>query len=125
MKRSSLVIGALILLTVATMRTDAVERLRVDVSPMRSLAPSTLTIRVTIPPIPENRQLEIVADSGGFYRSSFVPLEGKEGPSTVSLQFRNVPSGDYTVTAFVRNGRGQQLAQADREVSVLALGAEP
>jgi hypothetical protein len=122
MKGSTLALCAVILATIATMRTDAVEQLTMDVSPMRSFAPSTLNVRVKVPALPDNRQLEIVADSAAFYRSSFVQLEGANGPSVVSIQFRRVPGGDYTVAAIVRDGSGRQVALAEREVSVFAPG---
>jgi hypothetical protein len=122
MKRSTLALCAVLLVTVATMRTDAVEQLKLDVSPMRSFAPSTLNVRVMIPAMPDHRQLEIIADSAGFYRSSFVQLEGANGPAVVSVQFRRVPGGDYTVAAIVRDGGGRQVALTHREVTVFAPG---
>lgn len=124
MKRTSLAIAASAIVTFAGMQAYAGEHLKVEVSPMRSFAPSTLTVRVTVPPTRENRQLEIVADSENFYRSSIVQLEGTEGPPVVSVEFRAVPGGDYTVAAIVRDGSGHELGQEHREVTVVASGAE-
>lgn len=116
MKRKSLAFGALLAIT--AVRADGVEPVRIAVSPLRSFAPSNLVVRVMVEPSTENRVLEVVADGPNFYRSSDVQLDGKDGPSVVHLQFRNVPGGDYAVAATVRNGAGRPVASAHRDVTV-------
>ena len=51
----------------------ATDRLKIDVSPRISAAPAVVRIRATVTPSSENRGLKIVADSGDYLRSSFVP----------------------------------------------------
>src|SRR3982074_1169719 len=62
------------------------EQLRIAVSPGQSFAPTTRNIRAGMVPTPENRALEVVAESEDFYRSSQVPLEGEGAPATVTFE---------------------------------------
>jgi hypothetical protein len=121
MKRSRLVAAALMIATMTAARTDTAERVKIAVSPMHSFAPANLQVRVVMEPSHDNRVLEVVADSGGFYRSSQVSLDGTSGPAVVSLQFRNIPGGDYLVAAILRDGSGRQVAAAHCDVSVLGI----
>jgi hypothetical protein len=74
------------------------EALRMQVSPAISRAPAVLTVRVTVEPAADNRTLEIIAESSGFFRSSQVQLEGEHGAPLNVFQFRNLPTGFYQVT---------------------------
>lgn len=94
----------------ATVRADALDALRMSVWPLHALAPATLLVRVTIQPGERNRVLEVTADSGQFYRSSQIEIDGTRGPSLVNLEFHTVPAGDYELTAVVRNGSRRELA---------------
>lgn len=75
------------LMLAAATRADVGERLTMAVSPAQSFAPTTLTIRVHVKPDAENRALEIVAESGDYYRSSRIPLDGNEAPRTIVVNF--------------------------------------
>jgi hypothetical protein len=74
------------LMLAAATRADVGERLTMAVSPAQSFAPTTLTIRVHVKPDAENRALEIVAESGDYYRSSRIPLDGNEAPRTIVVE---------------------------------------
>ena len=37
------------------------------------------------------------SESGEYYRSSRIQLEGAEAPGTISFEIRNLPGGDYGV----------------------------
>jgi hypothetical protein len=50
------------------------EPLTIAVSPSVSFAPANLNVRVRVVPDAQNRTLEVIADSGEFYRSSQIPL---------------------------------------------------
>ena len=67
------------------------------VSPAQSFAPTNLTIRVHVEPDADNRALEVVAESGAYYRSSRMQIDGAEAPRTISFEIRNLPGGDYDV----------------------------
>lgn len=103
---------------------DAGEGITVAVSPRQSFSPTNLTVRVRLEPNVDNRALEIVADSGGFYRSSRIQLEGEQAPRTVVVEFRNVPSGEYQVLGVLLNGAGRRRAVARQQALVLSSTGE-
>lgn len=103
---------------------DAGEVMTLAVTPRHSFSPTNLTVRVHVAPDRDNRVLEIVADSGGFYRSSEVRLEGAAAPRTVVVEYRAVPSGEYEVYGVLRNGAGQTRATARQQALVIASAGE-
>jgi hypothetical protein len=98
---------------------DAHERLTMAVSPAQSFAPTNLTIRLHVEPDAGNRALEVVADSGEYYRSSRIPLDGDEAPRTISLEIRNLPGGNYDVRGALIDNGGRERAAVHRQVTVL------
>jgi len=101
----------------------AKEPLSMRVSPAMSFAPANLVIRTRLEPEADNRAMEVVADSGDFYRSSAIQLEGNRAPRTVTFEFRSLPPGDYEVTAVVIGADGQRRALARSHVNVIEMGA--
>jgi hypothetical protein len=102
---------------------QAREPLSMAVSPAQSFAPTNLTIRVRVEPADVNRVLEVVADSGAYYRSSQIPLDGSQAPRTISIEFRNVPGGDYDVRGTLIGSAGKPRAAVRQHVIVLDPGA--
>ena len=94
------------------------EPVSVRVNPSVAIAPTMLAIRVNVAPQATNRALEIVVDSGDFYRLSRVQLEGDKGPVVNNLTIDRVPAGAYEVTATVigADGRRSTMARAHAEV---------
>jgi hypothetical protein len=111
------------LLTVA-FPVDAGEWITMAVSPRQSIGPTNLTVRVRVEPNADNRTLDIVADSGEFYRSSQVQLEGERAARTVVVEFRGVPSGEYQVSGVLRNSLGRSRATTRQQAFVLSAGAD-
>jgi hypothetical protein len=103
----------------AATRVDVGERLTMAVSPAQSFAPTTLTIRVHVKPDAENRALEIVAESGDYYRSSRIPLDGYEAPRTIVVELRSLPGGDYEVRGALVDGSGRSRVLVRRQVIVI------
>jgi hypothetical protein len=93
--------------------------LAIRVSPAVSFAPANLVIRTSVEPDGENRSLEVIADSGGFYRASGVTLDGDRAPKTTQFEFRSVPAGEYEVTVIVTGGDGRQRAVSRAHTKVL------
>jgi hypothetical protein len=104
----------------STLSVNANEPLTMDVSPARSFAPTTLTIRVHVEPDAGNRALEVVAESGEYYRSSHIQLDGVDAPPTISLEMRNLPGGDYEVRGVLIDSAGHERS-VRKEVIVLGL----
>ena len=101
----------------------AKEALSIRVSPATAFAPANLVVRTSIDPDAANRAVEIVADSGEFYRSSLVPLDGERAPKTSTLEFRGCPPGQYEVIAGLIGVDGRARAIARAHVNVVESGA--
>jgi hypothetical protein len=101
---------------------DAGEQLKMAVSPAQSFAPAFLRVRVRIEPSADNRSLEVIADSGGFYRSSEIQLEGDRSPATIDLELQGVPEGDYRVVGILRDRAGHERSMASQAVRVIGSG---
>jgi hypothetical protein len=99
------------------------EPLSMQVSPAMSFAPADLVIRTRLEPDAGNRGMEVIAESGDFYRSSAIQLEGDRAPRTLTFEFRNLPPGEYEVSVVVIGTDGQQRALARSGVNVLETGA--
>lgn len=104
--------------------TNATERLTMAVSPAQSFAPTNLTIRVRVEPDAGNRALEVAAESGEYYRSSRIQLDGAEAPRNIVLELRSLPSGDYDVRGALIDGSGRERVWVRRHAIVLGAGSE-
>jgi hypothetical protein len=110
--------SALFLLSAVSIKAN--KPLTMAVSPMQSFAPTNLTIRVHVEPDAENRALEVVAESGDYYRSSRIQLDGAEAPRTITLEIRNLPGGDYDVQGALINSAGRERSAVRTRVIVLS-----
>lgn len=105
-RHTILLMGAVLLGATPGNATDS--RLKIDVSPRISAAPAVVRIRAIVPPSAENRGLKIVADSGDYFRSSFVPLDGADAASVTVTSFKNLPGGEYEITVTLVGADGDQ-----------------
>src|ERR1700694_5329299 len=71
-KRNALVVGVFLL---SAWPLNAGKRLTMGVSPAVAFAPATVRVRATVEVNPENRAIQIVAESPEFYRSSEISLD--------------------------------------------------
>jgi hypothetical protein len=99
------------------------DRLTIRVSPAVSFAPANLVVRATIASDPDNRTVEIVAESSDFYRSSEIQLEGERAPRTSLVEFRSIPSGNYEIRVTLRGSSGRERASVRQQVNVIASAA--
>ena len=111
--------GVLLLVLTTVSPLGAVERLRLKVTPSIAFAPATLIVRTTIEPDPQNRAMEIVAESSDFYRSSEFDLEGVRSPRTTTLELRGMPAGTYEVSATLMGPGSAVRARTTQEVDVM------
>ena len=100
------------------------ERLTIAVSPINSFAPTNLTVRVHVMPDAANRALEVTADSDAYYRSSRIQLDGKDAPTTIVLEFRRVPGGDYDVRGTLIDSSGEGRTSVRQHVHVISSAAD-
>jgi hypothetical protein len=125
MKKSiTLAAVTIIGLLYASGTTDAIEKLSLRVTPNVSSAPSTVVVKATVAKHSENRWLHIEADSGSFYRSSAIELDGDRAPLVTEIRLNNLPSGEYTVAAVLRNNLGEETV-VKRTAIVLSRFGEP
>jgi len=104
----------------AAITVNADERLTMAVSPAQSFAPTNLTVRVHVPSDDANRALEVSADSGQYYRSSRIQLDGKDAPRTITVEFPRLPGGAYEIRGALIDSAGHARAFAREQVTVLA-----
>jgi hypothetical protein len=111
-----------ILMLTSTLSLGAGERLTLKVSPAVAFAPANLVVRATIVADPDNRSVEIIAESEDFYRSSQIQLEGEKAAKTNMFEFRSLPPGTYEVRANLVGANGQTRAMIRQQVNVLPSG---
>ena len=122
--RFTLAAATVIGLLFATGTTGASEKLSLRVTPNVSSAPSTVMVRAYVTPNSENRWLRIEADSGSFYRSSEIQLEGDKAPMLTEFRLNSLPSGEYTVAASLVDSKGTETV-VRRTAIVLSRFGEP
>lgn len=105
-------------------RLDAGDLLTMKVTPAQSFAPAILRVRVRMVPSADNRWLEVVADSGSFYRSSLMQLDGDRAPQTMSVEFRGIPGGAYEIHGILSDGGGHERAHVCELANVIPSGGE-
>ena len=98
---------------------DAGAPLAIMVNPTYSFAPASLRVHARLEPSPDNRTLEIAADSADFYRSSLVQLDGDRAPRVVTLEFASLPAGEYEVRGTLWDGGGHERACVRKQVIVV------
>lgn len=114
-----------LLMVTATFPAGAGERLAIRVSPAVAFAPANLIIQAIVESDPENRAMQISAESNDFYRSSEIPLDGDKAPRVSRLEFRNLPSGSYEVKATLLDSVGHKRAHVRQQVNIIVSGADP
>ena len=104
--------------------SGAIEKLTLRVTPNVSNAPSTVIVKATVTRNADNRWLHIEAESGEFYRSSEVQLDGANAPLITEIRLNNLPGGEYTVKAVLRNNLGEETV-VRRTALVMSRVGEP
>jgi len=124
--RNRLIVAALTTLGLAAVDGDAnaSEKLSLRVTPNVSSAPGTVIAQATVTRDAANRWLHIEADSGEFYRSSEIQLDGDKAPVVTEIRLPNLPGGEYTVVAILRNNMGEETI-VRRTALVLSKFGEP
>ncbi len=86
-------------------------------------APATVVVNVAIEPGADNYKLLIEADSAKFFRSSEIELAGVDDKRIHTVQFKNLPEGEYLLRAEVQS-RTAVLGQATQELTVMGIGGQ-
>ena len=112
-------LGGVLALLTSPLVTGAGERLTMRVSPTVAFAPAYLVVQTQVEANAKNRSIEIIAESGDFYRSSEIQLDGENAPRTTRFEFRGLPGGQYTVAAVLKGANSEPLALTRRDVNVV------
>jgi hypothetical protein len=83
------------------------------------MAPATIRVRLVVEPSADNRALNVIADSGGYYRSSEIQLDGDRAPRLLVVEFPSLPGGSYTVQGMLTDSSGRKSASAIQEIRVV------
>jgi hypothetical protein len=51
------------------------------------------------------------ADSGDFFRSSFVPLSGIDAAAVTETTLKNLPGGNYEIAVALVDAQGRQIVE--------------
>ena len=116
----SLVVATALLCAASGSAADG--RLRIEVSPRISQAPAQVRIRAIVTPSAENRGLRVTADSGEFFRSSYLPLEGADAAPITDTSFKNLPGGEYEVSVTLVDSQGHATYVDRRTIMVTTAG---
>ncbi|MEP7310930.1 MAG: hypothetical protein ABJA98_35990 [Acidobacteriota bacterium] len=112
-------LGGVLALLTAPFVAGAGDRLTMRVSPTVAFAPAYLVVRTQVEANARNRSIEIIAESGDFYRSSEIQLDGEKAPRTTRFEFRGLPGGLYTVAAVLKGADSEPLALTRQNVNVV------
>jgi hypothetical protein len=104
--------------------SDADEKISLRVTPNVSSAPSTVIVKAIVARSADNRRLYIEADSGTFFRSSQIQLDGDKAPLVTEIRLNSLPGGEYTVMAVLRDNMGTETV-VRRTALVLSPAGEP
>ncbi|HEX4913482.1 MAG TPA: hypothetical protein VFV51_05980 [Vicinamibacterales bacterium] len=104
--------------------TDATEKLTLRVTPNVSSAPGNVIVKAFVARDADNRWLRIEAESGTFYRSSSIQLDGEKAPVVTEFKLSNLPGGEYAVSAVLQDSSGEEIT-VRRTVIVLSRFGEP
>jgi hypothetical protein len=100
------------LLFLATVSPGADGTLRLRVSSAVAIEPADIVVRTFAARNADNRAIQVVVDSSTFYSSSEVPLDGDRAPLSKEFRFREMPAGDYVVSATLIGPGGEPRATA-------------
>jgi len=91
----------LAVMTLAVSGSDAREVVQIRLRGHFFAEPATVQITVAIEPASNQRLLRVSADGASYYRASEVTLDGERDKRLHVVEFRNLPAGDYMLTAEV------------------------
>ena len=83
--------------------------------------PATVQITVAVEPDAKNRSLRIAAEGERLFRASQVALDGADAKRIHSVEFKNLPAGNYVLRAEVLSGEDVR-GMAEQELVVSGAG---
>lgn len=111
-------IAATALATVLATGPRAATPLEIRVPGYFYTEPASVLVTVSVEPEAENRMLRIEMDGDRMFRSTDVSLEGADDAKIHTIQFKNLPSGSYTVRARLLAANDREIASAQQALEV-------
>jgi hypothetical protein len=110
-------LGILLLSGAASTVGDANDIVEIRLRGRYYAEPATVQITVAVEPDAVNRALRVEADSERMFRSSEIVLAGAGEKRIHTLEFKNLPAGEYTLSAQVYS-RSEMRAVATQQLTV-------
>ena len=107
----------------ATTSMHGAESVSVRVTPAISFAPADVTINAMVEPNAANRTIEVVIDSGEYFRRSAAGLDGDRAPRANQFRFPRLPAGAYQIRVTVKGASGQERGSAIAEIRLIDHGS--
>ena len=85
--------------------------------------PATVQMIIAVEPAAQNRALHVEADGDNMFASTEIQLAGDREQRLHTVQFKNLPAGDYTLRAQVLS-RSSIRSQATQEIMVTGDGGD-
>jgi hypothetical protein len=101
------------------------DKISLHVTPTVSREPAMVNVRAQIERSPENRSLEVTAESVDYFRSSTINLDGEQAPLTTYIALKNLPEGDYRISAVLVDNRGRRSTALSSAIVIGAAGHAP
>ena len=111
-------------LAAATTPGRATQLVEISVRGHYFSAPATVIVNVAVEPGNRNYKLVLEADSERFFRSSEIELSGASDKRIHTMQFKNLPEGEYELRAEVRS-RTSVLGMDSKALTVMGVNSEP
>jgi hypothetical protein len=98
---ATLFLAAALLSAAGTIATDATDVVEIRLRGRYYAEPATVQLTVAVEPDALNRTLRVEAESEYMLRSSEITLAGAGEKRIHTLEFKNLPAGNYTLSAQV------------------------
>ena len=109
------------LITTGTRQGHANEVVEILLRGRYFVEPATVQVTVAVEPDAQNRSLRIEADGERLFRASQLTLDGASEKKMHSVEFMNLPAGNYTLRAQVL-GAEDVLGKAEQQLVVSGAG---
>jgi hypothetical protein len=100
-------------------------KISLHVTPTVSREPAMVNVRAHIARSPANRSLEVTAESVDYFRSSTINLDGEQAPLTTQIALKNLPEGEYRISAVLVDNRGHRSTARSSAIVVGPAGLAP
>ena len=122
-KTACILLGAAVI-AAATTPGRATQLVEISVRGHYYSAPATVIVNVAVEPGDKNYKLVLEADSERFFRSSEIELSGVSDKRIHTMEFKNLPEGEYELRAEVRSRTGV-LGVDSQALTVMGVNSEP